>query len=188
MAKDYVLTVMSLDRIGIVAGITRSIFDLGGNIDAISQTVMRGYFTIIVTVRFEGDVSKSALAEAVRSSGAPGELEVSVKERAVLDPKPVVRDGDRFVLTIMGADKKGIIKAISSYLASRNINIEDLYAYTEEDRFVLISELQLPRNLDVESVKMDIEGLRGLEGTSVNLQHENIFTATNRVEFSQETI
>jgi len=188
MARDYVLTVMSLDRVGIVAGMTDAILGLGGNIDAISQTVMRGHFTIIVTVHFDHDVPKEALRDAVAESGAEGELEVSVKDRRVLEPKPLVADGDRFVLTIMGPDRKGIIKRITSYLASRNVNIDDLYAYVEGDRFVLIGELLIPGSVDIEDVKMDIEGILGKMEMSVTLQHENIFIATNQVDFRQRAL
>ena len=187
MAKDCVLTVMSLDRVGIVAGMTRAIYELGGNVDAISQTVMRGYFTIIVTVNFDADVSKGTLAEAVRNSGPQGELEVSVKDRAVMAPAPVVPGGDRFVLTIMGPDHKGIVTKITSYLADRNVNIEDFYAYTESGQVVLISELLVPGGVDVENVRMDIEGLLGEQEMSVNLQHENIFIATNQIDFRQHS-
>lgn len=185
MARDYVLTVMSLDRVGIVAGVTDAILELGGNIDAISQTVLRGYFTIILTVEFDEEVASDDLKKAVRGSGAPGELEVSVKERTVREPQPVVPEGDRFVLTIMGPDQKGIVKRITSYLAGRNINIDDLYAYGEGDRFVLIGQLLVPEGDDVENLKMDLESIIGGLDVSINLQHENVFIATNQVDFSQ---
>ena len=187
MAAHYVLTVMSLDRVGIVADMTGAILDLGGNIDSISQTVMRGYFTIIVTVHFDRDMPREALRETVRNSGAEGELEVSVKERTVLEPGPVVRDGDRFVLTIMGPDRKGIIKRITSYLSSRGINIDDLYAYVEGEEFLLIGELLVPSSVDIDQVKMDIDGILGEMQMAVTLQHENIFIATNQVDFRHTT-
>ena len=109
MGADYVLTVMSRDRVGIVSGMTEAIVELDGNIDAISQTVMRGYFTIILTVHFDADVPAERLAEAVRESGSAGELEVSVKERTAGPPRPVVADAERFILTVSGRDRPGII-------------------------------------------------------------------------------
>jgi len=188
MARDYVLTVMSLDRVGIVAGVTEAILELGGNIDAISQTVLRGYFTIIITLRFDEEVSEDELKKAVRARGAAGELEVSVKERTVKEPEPVVPEGDRFVLTITGPDQKGIVKRITAYLAGRNTNIDDLYAYGEGDRFVLIGQLLVPEGEDVENLKMDIEGMIGGRDVSINLQHENVFIATNQIDFSQRCL
>jgi len=183
MPKDFVLTVMSLDRVGIVAGVAEAVTGLGGNIDAISQTVMQGYFTIIVTVRFDGDLDPAALRDAVRASGAPGELEVSVKERAVLEAPGVVPDADRFILSITGPDQRGIIHRICAYLVSRGINIEDLYAYAQDSKFLLIAQLQVPPGLEVERLQMDVASLWPGEQMRVSLQHENIFLATNQVDF-----
>ncbi|MGD2173833.1 MAG: ACT domain-containing protein [Candidatus Brocadiaceae bacterium] len=186
MARDFVLTVMSLDRVGIVADMTAAITRLAGNIDAISQTVMQGYFTIIVTVHFDEEVNPDALARAVRESGSPGELEVSVKERTVMQPKPVVRDAERFILTITGPDRKGIIHRITTFLASRNVNLEDLYAYSEGEGFVLIAQLQVPTGMPIERLQMDVEGLWSPGEMRVSLQHENVFLATNHVDFRRE--
>ncbi len=186
MPRDFVLTVMSLDRVGIVADVAGAVAELGGNIDAISQTVMRGYFTIIITVHFDESVDAGQLAGAVRGSGSPGELEVSVKERAVLEPPPVVAGGERFILTLSGPDRRGIIHRICRYLASRNINIDDLYAHCEGAGFMLIAQLQVPADLEVERLQMDVESLWPDEQMRASLQHENVFLATNDVAFRQQ--
>jgi glycine cleavage system transcriptional repressor len=183
MAKDVVLSVMALDRVGIVAGLTGAIVDLGGNIDAMSQTVMRGYFTIIMTVHFDQDVTADAVIAEVKRRGRGGELEVSVKERRVLQPGPVVAQGQRFILTIVGPDRKGVMNRVTSHLASRNINIEDLYAWAEGAGFQLIAQLQVPQELDVERLQMDVGSLWPPGEMKVSLQHENVFLATNEVEF-----
>lgn len=185
MATDFVLSVMALDRVGIVAGLTEAVVELGGNIDAISQTVLRGYFTIILTVQMDEEMEPAKLQEAVRAKGGPGELEVSVKERRVLEPGPVVEEPERFILTVSGPDRKGVIHRITTYLASRNINLEDLYAYREGERFVLIAQLQVPVGLEVERLQMDVESLWEAGEMEVTLQHENIFLATNHVDFRQ---
>lgn len=186
MPADFVLTVMSRDRVGIVAGLTEAIVELGGNIDAISQTVMKGYFTIIVTVQFANGVTADELASAVRHSGASGELEVSVKERRGAKTAPVPAGADRFILTISGPDRPGIIHRITSYLASRGINIEDLYAYSEAEGFILMAQLEVPPGPEVERLQMDVEGLWPAGRMQVTLQHENIFLATNHVDFRQD--
>ena len=47
---QYVLSVMSPDRPGIVAGVSSVVDRLGGNILSCSQTVLDGYFTFIMVV------------------------------------------------------------------------------------------------------------------------------------------
>jgi predicted amino acid-binding ACT domain protein len=163
MPIDYVIPVMSLDRVGIVAGLTEAVMELNGSIDAISQTVLQGYFTIIVAARFDEEVAPEALVAAVRAKGAPGELEVSVQARRPVEARPVVPDAQRFILTVSGPDRKGVIHRISSYLASRSINVEDLYAYRDGPRFVLLAQVQVPP--DKKAGDMAVFG--GLFGRSV---------------------
>ncbi len=185
MHTDFVISVMSLDSVGIVSALTEAVADEGGNIDAISQTVLRGYFTIILTVHFESPKEMGRLTEAIKSRRATGELEVSVKERTVLEPGPVVADAERFILTISGPDRPGIIHRVTTHLASRGINIEDLYAYVRADAFQLNAQLQVPAGSDVERLRMDVESLWPASEMRVTMQHTNIFLAVNQVDFRQ---
>jgi len=185
MPKDFVINVMSVDRVGIISSVSAAILDLGGNIDALSQTVLQGYFTIIITARFADAVTPARLAAAVAEKGARDELGVLVKERNLDAARLVVPDAERFVLTITGPDRKGIINRISSYLSSRNINIEDLYAVVERGSFLLIAQLQVPKGLDIERAQLDVQDLWPEFDVRVSLQHENIFLATGNVDFRQ---
>lgn len=187
MPRDYVISVMSVDRVGIIAGLSEAILEFDGNVDALSQTVMRGYFTVIVTAHFESDVGREEIARAVRDKGETGELGVLVKERQLsASEQPVVSDADRFILTMEGPDQKGIVRGITRYLASRSINIEDLYAAIEGDNFLLIAQLELPGKLEIERLQMDIENIWPGPDVQLSLQHEDIFLATNEVEFSHD--
>lgn len=51
--SQYVVTVTAADRVGIIHSVTGTLRDIGGNILELSQTVMRGYFTIILAVEFD---------------------------------------------------------------------------------------------------------------------------------------
>lgn len=185
MPHDYVISVMSVDRVGIIAGLSDAILELGGNIDALSQTVMRGYFTVIVTAHFEEDLSRDEIAGAVKARGDTGELGVLVKERdSSVSDEPVVSDADRFILTMEGPDQKGIVQSVTSYLASRNINIEDLYAAIRGETYLLVAQLELPGELEVERVHLDMENLLPISDVQISLQHEDVFLATNEVEFT----
>jgi glycine cleavage system transcriptional repressor len=182
--KQYVINVMSRDRVGIVAGVTEAIYKMKGNIDSVSQTVLSGYFTIIMTVSFKKPVDVKKLKSEIGKSGDPGELEVSVKSWDCGDVcAPVIDDCDVFVLSIMGKDQAGIISKISSFLASRNINVIDLYAVAEEDEFVFIGQVMVPPKMDIGQLKIDFESLWKKSGLVVHFQHENIFLATQHVDF-----
>ncbi len=185
MPKDFVITVISIDRVGIVAGLSEAALELGGNIDALSQTVVRGYFTVIATTRFDKDMDAETIKGAVQAKGAPGELSVVVRERDLSAGRPVIKDAETFILTTTGPDRKGIIYRITSYLASRGINIADLYATVEGTGFLLIAQLEVPVGLDVERMQMDVQDLWPEGDVKVTLQHQNVFLATSHVDFRQ---
>ena len=179
MPTDIILTVMASDRVGIIADVAQAVSNLRGNINELSQTVMRGYFTIILSATLSDEVSDEQIRQEVTSRGGPDELLVSVKRYAP-QPKPATT-GERFILTARGADQPGIIRQISAYLASKSINIEDCYAYVEEERFVMVLEVTIPQEWDVGQLQLDLESLGSEIGLTAHLQHENIFLAINEL-------
>lgn len=185
MSKNFVITVVSIDRVGIISGLSEAVVELDGNIDALSQTVVRGYFTVIVTARFDKDMDPETVRKAVGGKGAPGELSVVVRERDFSAGRPVVKDAETFILTITGPDRKGIIHRITSHLATRGINIADLYATVEGEGFLLIAQLEVPVGLEIERMQMDVQDLWPEGDVRVSLQHQNIFLATSHVDFRQ---
>ena len=53
MSKPYMISVMSHDRVGIIADVTGAIKSLHGNLEDLSQTVMKGYFTMLLLATFQ---------------------------------------------------------------------------------------------------------------------------------------
>ena len=64
----YVLNVMSDDHPGIVDAVSNAVEMLGGNIDSCSQTVLGGYFTLIMIVSLPEPVEPHELADRIRGS------------------------------------------------------------------------------------------------------------------------
>lgn len=179
MPRETIISVMAADRVGIIAQVTQAVSELNGNINELSQTVMRNYFTIIISVTFPTDVTHEQIHAAIAARGKPGELLVSVKD---YDPPDIpVSVGERFILTARGADQPGIIRKLTAYLASKGTNIEDCYAYVRSEEFVMVLEVSIPREWDIRQVQLDLESLGGEIGLTAHLQHENIFLATNEI-------
>lgn len=184
MAQEFVISVLTPDRVGLIAGVTHAVYAAGGNIRAISQTVLQGYFTIILTATLPDECAPAQLQRAIEATGRAGELSVLVRPRANAgSPPAALPAGDRFVLTISGPDQPGILARISAYLASRGINIEDLAAHTDNARFLVMGEVVLPASEDVRQVYIDLSALLPADDRLVTLQHVNVFAATNEIAF-----
>ena len=175
----YIVTVTAADRVGIVHSVTGTIRDRRGNILELSQTVMRGYFTIIVAVEFDEPQDLDALGAAVAERGKAFELTVAVRQAFEEDSEPPVPNGERFILTVLGVDHPGNIHGISGCLARLGVNIVDLHARVEGSRFSLVMEAYLPADLAPGVVRADLERFGRDLGLEAFVQHENIFTATS---------
>ncbi len=141
----FVLTVMSDDHPGIVAAVSDAVESLGGNIDSCSQTVLGGYFTLIMIVSVPEPIDPEQLARQVRGAESSGDgYEVLVRPaRAVRAAEP--GPAERFVISAFGEDQPGIVRRFSQYLAGKDINIVDLYGDRNGTQFVLIGQVEVPR-------------------------------------------
>jgi glycine cleavage system transcriptional repressor len=63
--RRHVISVMSADRVGIIHDITEQVLSLRGNIVGLSQTVMRGYFTVLVEVVFPADTQAAHVLDCI---------------------------------------------------------------------------------------------------------------------------
>jgi glycine cleavage system transcriptional repressor len=182
----YVLNVVAEDRPGIVSAVSGTIAELAGNIEAVSQTVLMGHFTLIMIVEMSEAVSSEHLRRTVEAAGGDHAFAVLVRPVIVSPPKPVPKGSECFVITIMGDNRPGSVFRFSSYLAEKGVNITDLYGDTQQGRFMLVSQVQVPPQWDIGMLQADLEHL-GLElGFTVRMQHENLFVATNELRLRRE--
>jgi glycine cleavage system transcriptional repressor len=177
----YVVDVMSDDHPGIVAAVSNAVESLGGNIDSCSQTVLGGYFTLIMIVSLPDPLDSDALADRVRASGSNSQFQVLVRPAIAPESFLPKAEIDRFVITAFGKDQPGIVRRFSQYLAGKDVNIVDLYGDRKDDDFVLIGQLEVPTQWDIRMLQADLEQMGQELGFAVKLQHENIFVATNQL-------
>ncbi|HEY3298318.1 MAG TPA: ACT domain-containing protein [Armatimonadota bacterium] len=178
--KEYIVTVMARDRVGIVRDTSTALYDLGGNITHMSQTVMRGYFTLIMSVEMPDDRTQLEIRQGVERMGEVGELEVNVRPYFEA-PAGKESQSERFTLSIQGLDQKGIISKVTTYLADSNINIDDFYAYLLDGRSVMLIQVSIPISVNVEEVQAGLRRLGEERSLTVHLQHQNIFRATSEI-------
>jgi len=178
---QYVLSVMSDDHPGIVAGVSSVVDRLGGNILSCSQTVLDGYFTFIMTVDLPGTREPGDLAAEVRSSPELGEDYQVIARRYKPLPQIDVPTDNVFIITAFGKDRPGIVREFSRYLAGHDINITDLYGGRRDEDFVLVGQLTIPAKINIRNIKSDLEAAGKEYGFTVKVQHNNIFVATNQL-------
>ena len=174
---------MAEDRPGIVAAVSQAVLKLDGNIVALSQTVLNDYFTIILIADFPEKVSAEKLRECVENAGSSGEFSVMSRPYQPSSTSSWFSSAEstQYMLTATGTDRKGIIHQISQSLATKGINILDIATYLEADKFILVAQIVVPSDINVRCLQDELSAIGVSKNISINLQHIDIFKATNRV-------
>ena len=137
---EFAVTIIGRDRVGIVADVAGRLAALGANLTDSTMTLLRGHFamTLICTAQAAAEQVREALGDL------SGELLVSVGEVGGDGPPAV--DGSSYVVSVYGADRLGIVAAVARALAAAGGNITDLSTRLTGTLYVLIAEVDLPRD------------------------------------------
>jgi glycine cleavage system transcriptional repressor len=174
---SMVIAVMDRDRPGIVAEVTEEISAMGGNLADLSQTVLHGYFTMILAAVFPSGHSAQQVEETL-SGGLISR--VFVVEAESLPPE-TGRSEHVYVLSAIGRDRVGLVAQVSRFCCDRGVNILDLTSHAEDDQYTMMLQIDLSNIENVERFEQDLGVFGEDSGLHLALQHNDIFRATNEI-------
>jgi glycine cleavage system transcriptional repressor len=181
--NQFVISIMSRDRVGIIYDVSSAISQMQGDIADLRQSVLRGYFTMILVASFPEDATEDTIRrrlDAINREGVPP-LEITVRQ--VGDIGPAEDDAvleSAYVLTASGRDRIGFVATVSSFCAQNGINILDLSTAVDDGTYIMILLVDLsPCN--VGEIRHELWRFGQETGFNVVLQHYDIFKATQEV-------
>lgn len=81
-----IVSVIGKDRTGIIAKVTTRLFELGCNVEDISQTVMQGaYFTMIMLITLKEGLAVGAVNDALQSVAEELGVEIRVQHEDIFN-------------------------------------------------------------------------------------------------------
>lgn len=175
-----VISVLIADRAGILRDITGAVTAMGANIDGIRQTVVAGYFTVMLTASFATPCHPDEVCRRMRQAFQPGEAQITVIPYDARKANTVA-DGEHYMVTITGEDHTGVLKAVTGFFAERGINIEDWDVAFDSTRITHVGQITVPRHLDIKQLQIEFRHLADSISLHVGIQHENIFRAISEV-------
>lgn len=180
----FIISVTSRDRVGIIYEVTKAISELDGNIADVRQSVLCGYFSMILLAAFPmGTTQRSIerkLAEA--DSNSESAIETMVRKadgNAVPVSAPIPENA--YVLTATGYDRIGFVATMASFCAQNNINIIDLSTTVSDGAYVMILIVDLNRIASIHDMRCDLQKFSQENSIRAALQHYDIFRAVNEV-------
>ena len=152
MEREYIITMTAVNRVGILAAVTKAMAELGGDLREASQTVVRGFFTMIFSAEFPEDLAHNVITDHLQDACRPFGIEVSLKEVEKQDVDSA--DDSRlkhFSLRLGGDNQKGVLKELSSAISMRRIDIAGMHAVRARggNGFEMVMKIAVPPDFDM---------------------------------------
>ena len=184
LQEQFIISITSHDRVGIIYEVTRASGSLGGNIADIRQSVLCGYFSMILLASFPPKTTRRSiegkLAEVDSNSESAIETVVRKAENNVLSYNSSVPE-NAYVLTATGHDRIGFVATIALFCVQHNINIIDLSTTVSNGAYVMILILDLNHIASIYEMRRDLQKFSSENDVTVMLQHYDIFRAVNEI-------
>ena len=178
--KNYfAIFVLGTDSIGIVADITKALFELGANINDSSHTIIGNQFAMLllvsVTPGYTAEKIKSAFQDAVGKRG----LTIHTHQ---LRHEDIYRTnsapGQLCVIHLYGADKPGIVYQVTNLLAKNNVNITDLstrrFGSEAKPIYIMYLEAEVPSEVDTRKLGSDLNKLAANLNVEIKYELEEV--------------
>lgn len=185
MKKQIVISVLSKDRPGIIAHVAGVIYELNGDLADMSQSVLNGFFSMIVIARFDKNVAVEDIIEKLESFDSKTSLEVIVKETDFDSIDHIgVLPSDIYVVTGQGKNRTGLVAAIGSFCSNNNINIIDYDTKLSNDIYSMILEIDLSNTDSVEDIHNKLDVMAENLGLKIVMQHKDLFETVNEISLN----
>lgn len=155
MMNRTILTVIGLDRPGIVAAVSEAVYHAGCSIEDATMLRLGGHFTIMLVLRYPGDLGavEAALMPAAKA------LELRIHLDPIGPPDVVSEAPPNCRVTVFGADHPGIVAHVTRALAEIGFNIVDLESQVSGrvDRpiYIMIIEGYAPGGMEAVGAALD---------------------------------
>jgi glycine cleavage system transcriptional repressor len=176
-SRIMVISVMAEDRPGIVAEVTEGISRMGGNLADLRESVLCGYFTMILIAGFPPGISETE-AEHVLSEATAAKVSVILHDGPLSEGE---KTKDAYVLSAVGRDRVGLVAQVSKFCFDRGVNILDLASHVEDDQYTMMLLIDLAGVPSVEDFSEALSVFGSGHGLKLALQHHDIFQTTNEI-------
>ena len=124
-AKIWSFSAVGRDRPGIVAAISKLLFEHDCNLSDSSMTILAGQFAVVQILELGQKTDTDKLASAIDSLGEEWHLQVKVGP-VDEDTEAFQHSGASLLVSVYGSDQAGITWKVADCLAKNGYNVTDL--------------------------------------------------------------
>jgi len=168
MSKYISLTAIGRDKPGIVSAITKVLAEFRCNIEDSSMTILHGQFTMILIICLPPGISRKDISAKLNKSAKLLGMSLTVRELESFSKKKKKKTAP-YVISVYGKDRTGIVYGISSFLASKNINITDVQTTVSKKTYIMLIEAEFPKNILPANLEKELGSFAKTLNVSVSL-------------------
>ena len=188
MAKNFIVSIFTKDRVGIIADVTNAVLALDGDLGDLNQAVLNGYFTMILIAEFSVDIENSEFEKKIEENFMEESHETSVVVKSLPDSYVAnkhirVSEDDTYVMTVTSDNRKGLVAEVSEFCKNNQINIVFLSTKLSEGEYVMIFLIDLVSIEFLDVLREKIKEFASERQLQIVLQHNDIFRATNEIAY-----
>jgi glycine cleavage system transcriptional repressor len=163
MKKQAALSAIGQDQPGIVAGLTKVLFEKGCNLEDSSMTLLKGDFAVLLLITLPEGLEVQELNRAVKPVADSLGLTIVLRE---LMPGEIreTSGGGSYTLVVYGADRPGIVYKVTRAAAGHGLNITDLRTHVTGEGtkpvYSLVMDVEAPSRGTADIFRMDLEDLK----------------------------
>lgn len=160
MARELIITMAAANRAGILAAVTRAMAELGGDLREASQTVVRGFFTMIFSAEFPESMDPTVIRDHLQDACRPFGIDLGIRDPAALPPvhNTEAVQTKQYRLRLGGRNQPGALRRLSQVLSMKGIDITGMHAVRTEEgaAFEMVLKLAVPEECAIETLLQDL--------------------------------
>jgi glycine cleavage system transcriptional repressor len=170
--RHFAVAAVGRDRPGIVAAVSDVLYAHGANLEDSQMAILRGHFAMMLVIAAPDGIDVARLRtdlEAVRDR-----LDL---DSATLAPVSEAPPGasPTHVVSVYGADRRGIVRAVAGTLAARGVSITDLQTQLsggspDAPLYALMAEIALPPGVGPAELEAELTELARAQGLEVSVR------------------
>ena len=174
MTRRWIVTALGKDRPGIVAGVTKILYQLGCNLEDSAMTRLEEEFAIMLIFSSPPRVGDEQLRRAFRPLEHQLHLVVHLKPLTKAETGTPRKRGQAYLISVYGADRRGIVFHVSDALAKARVNITDVHTHRSAAGgpalYLTLLEVELPPKRPAASLEAALKRVAKRLGVEVSLR------------------
>ena len=156
-----------------MAGVSKVLFDLGANMEDASMTRLGGEFTMMLIAGLPPSASAAKLEKGLKGLEKKLGLQTAVKAIPSAIALRSKNEPAKYLISVYGSDRPGIVHRVTEALAKRKVSITDLQTKvtgSPKPLYIMLLEIQVSDTVDLDGLRSDLDQLRQDLGVEVSFQ------------------